>query len=449
MKRSGFLITILVVVVILAIGITKLADLDMNRNNNVPTYTIDYNDFTVSDNYDFGFYGSLERGEIENEVFSNKYFDISFPMPEELYIYDDLDFATENQFDTQYISSGRDTSVSNYEKASLGNCFDLCFYLPDGMSNVIISYYNTEFVQSSFTHDMESMVKAAETSMTHDQGYGIDEVIRTTEAIGDYEYECLYGEIASLDACQKIYLRKHGKYFIRINIMYYNVSEDIVTEFLDSIHPCSYEFSENEINNIYGFGTSTATDATNSPTDASYVISRGYVDGDTYYNDDINIKIAMMDGMYVFDDQELAEAISLESYVADDGVLTIQDMEDGLSGSSYDMFAFFPDYNSKIAVQYYNQIVANNGVTFPINSYAVSSQSSYENDPAYTNVTLTTETINGYEYQCITAEDATQDFTEKSYMREAGNYVIRISVYYDNTLESEIQSVINSISDIE
>lgn len=467
MNLRKVLIVILSITVIVAGTLFALND-RIDRENDqrtAITYDFDYDDivnsFDNESNVDLYEQISsqgmtLKRGTIDNEIYANEYFDISFPMPDELIYLDDKEVATVFELNSQDFISDRKTSVDTFEKNNLGNCIDLVFYLPDGLSYTIITFINPGYYSSSSLSNMETALTVTENAMKTDPVLPCVTVTRSKVEYGGYEYDCLTGEITAQKMTNLVLFRKYAGKFIKINVIYYNSSNEIKEEFLNSIHNYDYQFSKEELDNMYGLSNNiqnaSATDAiseASTPTEAQVNLERGYVDGHTYYNDSMNIKISLPENIYVLTDKELAESCGITSLYEDDNALSIQEMEITSFGLSYDNLILFPSGSSMVFIQYFNKRDYNLGYDYlDCEEFAQLAADTYSSDPMYSNVKTYTREINGFLYYCAAASLEADNSYEEILYRLQGDYVIKLALLYTQDDTTDMEAVINSITTI-
>ncbi len=214
------------------------------ENDQRTTYTYDYDQIHSYLNNDTGPYDpyytatfNLKRGIIENQIYSNKYFDISFPITENFVVLDDIQVATAYELNTEEFLSGRETPVGVFEQQNSGSCVDLVFYLPDGKSYCVITFINPNYTNLSTSPSaLEIILSANENAMLNDPVVPCDTVTRTQVTYGNHEYECLSGECKKAEVSHHFFARQNGNKYMTFSIIYYNESKSYVDELLDSIN---------------------------------------------------------------------------------------------------------------------------------------------------------------------------------------------------------------------
>lgn len=175
-----------------------------------------------------------ERGTIANDVYTNKDFNISFPIPSGSTIYSDEQIAQMLGIGQNVLSSTGNYTAEQMETAMNGTFYDVWFAYPDGMSNAYVAYENMKTTGTYGKFTAKDYVTSMKQQFSAVTAYNYSFDPDTTEILGGETYECLNAKTdAGID--QKIYIRQVGNYMLCLTLSYKSGDTKVVDEFTNSI----------------------------------------------------------------------------------------------------------------------------------------------------------------------------------------------------------------------
>lgn len=217
-------------------------------------------------------------------------------------------------------------------------------------------------------------------------------------------------------------------------------SKDSNTSAVDNSEPATTAEATTE-------ATTEAQDISEQLVDAE----RGTVENGVYTNDVFKISFPIQDDWYVCSDAEIAQLIGFTADSIDEtGVMTAEQFEAATSGTIYDLVFYFSDMQSNVNIVLSNLDMLGMYATLPTEKYAELTVSQLQNitTPKYTFGDITSETYGGSEYTCLPAE-TDQGYNQKILMKKENGYMVVITLTYFPELESEMQTFLDSFTEVQ
>ncbi len=185
-------------------------------------------------NYDLDIELPADRGYINDGIFTNAVFELSFPVQDDWLVCTDLQALQILDLSTDGVGENDIISASNYEERGAGSIYDIVFYFSDQQSNVIVSYINSNTLPGFDDMTLDEYAEGIETYLLSAQGgasYTIND--RTVETYGGREYTCI-NVSTNIGFEQKMLLRKCNGYMITVTLTYFPETEAEMQAYLDS-----------------------------------------------------------------------------------------------------------------------------------------------------------------------------------------------------------------------
>ncbi|MBE5932374.1 MAG: hypothetical protein E7263_03000 [Lachnospiraceae bacterium] len=192
--------------------------------------------------------------------------------------------------------------------------------------------------------------------------------------------------------------------------------------------------------------TTEAEDISEQTVDAE----RGVVENNTFTNKVFKVSFPINEDWYVCSDKEIAEIIGLTSdTIEESGSMTIEQFEAATAGTVYDCVFYFSDMQSNTNITFTSLDKLAMYATRPVEDYAELTMTQLESmsSPSYTFEDMTHETYGGCEYVCINA-NTDMGYQQKMLMRKENGYMVCITLTYFPELESEMQSFLDSFTEV-
>ena len=175
-----------------------------------------------------------ERGSVdENNVYTNRSFDISFKIDDNCTIYSDAEIIQLLGVGQDILQDSVGYTSEQLEAALSGTFYDVWFSYPDGMSNIYVAYENLDTMgASNVGEDMFILSMKQQFEAVTSLGYTFDD--DTTETYAGQTYSCINAH-TNRNMDQKVLLRKYKNYMICITISYPAGTTQIPDNFLSSI----------------------------------------------------------------------------------------------------------------------------------------------------------------------------------------------------------------------
>jgi len=199
--------------------------------------------------------------------------------------------------------------------------------------------------------------------------------------------------------------------------------------------------------------TEATTEATTESGDISEQTEdaeRGSVANGVFTNDVFKISFPVSDDWYICSDAEIAEIIGFTTEnVEENTSLTVEQFEAATAGTVYDCVFYFSDMQSNCNITYTSLDRLGMYSTLPVMDYAEVSATQLESmsAPKYTADEPTTETYGGDEYACLSVA-TDQGYNQKMLMKKENGYMVMITLTYFPELESEMQSFLDSFTEV-
>lgn len=178
---------------------------------------------------------TAKRGMVEDGVYKNEAFGVSFPVSENLTVCTDEQIAKNLNLGQELLKEEGKYSVNDMEEVMQGAMYDTVIMFSDNRSNVSVVYENMDLSQSSGL-DEEQYAKAVADMLNSMEvmNYKAGEI--TKQDIGGTEFTALSAKADEYN--QKYFLHQVGNYMVEFIFTYTNDSEEEVENFISSI---SYE----------------------------------------------------------------------------------------------------------------------------------------------------------------------------------------------------------------
>lgn len=177
---------------------------------------------------------TAERGTIENNVYTNKTFDISFEIGSDCTLYTDEQITQLLGIGQNVLESNGLYSANQMEQAMNGTFYDVWFAYSDGKSNTYVAYENMKTTGTYGIYDANAYAEALKRQFSSITTYTYTFDPNTVETLGGYEYVCLNCKTdQGLD--QKVLLRQVANYMVCITISYPSGDTTIPDQFMSSV----------------------------------------------------------------------------------------------------------------------------------------------------------------------------------------------------------------------
>ncbi len=177
-----------------------------------------------------------ERGSVENNLYKNNQFDISFSIDEDCEILTDQKIAeTLGYADKISTAMTGNLTADTLENAFYGTFYDVWFVYPDQQTNVYIAYENMKKTGTYGSLTAADYAKMLKESLSKNTSVYYTFSDDTHVSYCGYEYICLNSKLNDGAGLQKMLIRQVGNYMMCITVSYSPSNTEICSEFLDSI----------------------------------------------------------------------------------------------------------------------------------------------------------------------------------------------------------------------
>lgn len=171
------------------------------------------------------------RGTVENGMFTNETFGISFAVTDDMLVYTDEQLLQAVGVGTDVAAENMSMTAEEMEEMMSGVMYDTMMTMSDGLSNVIVAYENTQKTFLQFTEEQYITMLQNQLSQIEDIDYTFGETERVT--LGGHEYaKCDFYTTQGIS--QTYCLRMVGDYQVSIIYTCLDGSEQLRDDFFAS-----------------------------------------------------------------------------------------------------------------------------------------------------------------------------------------------------------------------
>lgn len=217
---------ILLIVLSLVLALVVLTGCGNNKEN---TTTIDNtlakteNNTGVKIDKNLSTKEAIARGEIdENNVYTSKFADITFKLPEGLRYADDTEIANMLNIGTEAITENKEDLTELLEQTAL---YDMVAK-DDYYGTSVMVMFEKATLNVSIDYYLNNVKTGLEAVTAFN--YEIEDEL-TTETVGGKEYRVLTATVPTYGLTQKYFVEKKDGYFIVILVTYYDTYVDLDT----------------------------------------------------------------------------------------------------------------------------------------------------------------------------------------------------------------------------
>lgn len=179
---------------------------------------------------------TASRGTIEDGVYTNETFKVSFPISDDMTVFTDEEVLSILGVGQDIMSSNGMYTAEQIENALNGTIYDIMFAFPDGQSNVSVSYINLNQNGMTTNLSLDVYVDATMSQLEQMTSPKYTSLEKTTETYSGIEYTCINTK-TDMGYSQKMAARFEGNYIVQITITYLDDSPELATDFLNSLLP--------------------------------------------------------------------------------------------------------------------------------------------------------------------------------------------------------------------